>query len=110
VAAGGVLGIFPEGTRRSGEHIARKDIKRGVGILALSHGLSIIPVCIAGTEKGNRGPIAVSFEQAIPVEQQFATEDVLSSRKIALGSRAVINQLYDGMQLAYADAINLRAE
>jgi 1-acyl-sn-glycerol-3-phosphate acyltransferase len=44
--AGGVVGIFPEGTRGSGQV---RTARPGVGYLALRTGASVVPVAIAGS-------------------------------------------------------------
>ena len=50
---GGVLVIFPEGTRIRKGGLGRP--KRGVGRLALETGAPVVPVAIMGTERARRG-------------------------------------------------------
>jgi len=67
LAGGGVLGVFPEGTRGSGD---LSTIQHGIGYIALQAGCPIVPVVCSGTEaalpKGKalpkfRAPIEVVF-------------------------------------------------
>ena len=46
LADGGVLGMFPEGTRGTG---ALENIQHGIGYLALKSGCSVVPVACFGT-------------------------------------------------------------
>jgi len=71
---GGVLGVFPEGTRGSGELAT---IQHGIGYLALSGSAPIVPVVCTGTAealpKGKalprwRAPIDVVFGPAFSLE------------------------------------------
>jgi 1-acyl-sn-glycerol-3-phosphate acyltransferase len=72
VRAGGVLGIFPEGTR--GDGLART-AKPGVGYFALRSGAVVIPVACLGTyemarRRGVRRPVArLTFGRPIRVER-----------------------------------------
>jgi glycerol-3-phosphate dehydrogenase (NAD(P)+) len=50
---GGVVVIFPEGTRHRRGPLARP--KRGVGRLALETGAPVVPVAILGSERARRG-------------------------------------------------------
>ncbi len=47
--AGGVLGIFPEGTRSVDGQL--KKLEPGIGLIALKSGAPIVPVYISGTQK-----------------------------------------------------------
>jgi glycerol-3-phosphate dehydrogenase (NAD(P)+) len=51
---GGVVGIFPEGTRVRPGPLAEP--KRGIGRLALETGAPVVPVAICGTEDIRKGP------------------------------------------------------
>jgi 1-acyl-sn-glycerol-3-phosphate acyltransferase len=71
LAAGGLVGVFPEGTRTSG---AVEQVERGVGYLALRAGCPVVPVACVGTERllprGSRlprlrQPVAVSFGPSV---------------------------------------------
>jgi len=53
LARGGVVLIFPEGTRTRPGPLGRA--KRGVGRLALETGAPVVPVAVAGTEDVRRG-------------------------------------------------------
>jgi 1-acyl-sn-glycerol-3-phosphate acyltransferase len=72
--SGGVLGMFPEGTRGSGQLTS---IQHGIGYLALHGGCQVVPVVCQGTAaalpKGKvfprwRAPIQVIFGPAFTVE------------------------------------------
>jgi 1-acyl-sn-glycerol-3-phosphate acyltransferase len=74
LAGGGVLGMFPEGTRGTGQLTA---IQHGIGYLALHGGCPVVPVVCQGTAaalpKGKklprwRAPIDVVFGPAFMVE------------------------------------------
>jgi 1-acyl-sn-glycerol-3-phosphate acyltransferase len=67
LAGGGVLGVFPEGTRGTGELVS---IQHGIGYLALNGQCPIVPVVCAGTAaalpKGKtlpkfRAPVEIVF-------------------------------------------------
>ena len=74
LAGGGVLGMFPEGTRGTGELTS---IQHGIGYLALNARCPIVPVVCAGTAvalpKGKavprlRAPIDVVFGEPFTLE------------------------------------------
>ena len=73
---GGVLVIFPEGTRMRAGGLGRP--KRGAARLALATGADIMPVVLQGTENARRGPIVRPVRitahalDAILVEQDIA--------------------------------------
>lgn len=60
---GAVLGIYPEGTRRSGETI--KDLHRGASWLAGKSGAITIPVGIGGSERVQ--PKGAKYVKTVPV-------------------------------------------
>ena len=71
--AGGVLGVFPEGTRGEGR---LESVQHGIGYLALRAGCPIVPVVCVGTAealpKGRRlprwrAPVTVAFGPAFEV-------------------------------------------
>jgi 1-acyl-sn-glycerol-3-phosphate acyltransferase len=72
--AGGVLGVFPEGTRGEGR---LESVQHGIGYLALRAGCPVVPVVCVGTAealpKGRRlprwrAPVTVAFGPAFHVE------------------------------------------
>lgn len=74
LTGGGVLGVFPEGTRGSGDLAT---IQHGIGYIALNAGCPIVPVVCSGTEaalpKGKalpklRAPIDVVFGEPFRLE------------------------------------------
>lgn len=74
LAGGGVLGVFPEGTRGSGDLAT---IQHGIGYLALNAGCPVVPVVCKGTPealpKGKvlprwRAPIDVVFGPAFTLD------------------------------------------
>lgn len=74
LGAGGVLGVFPEGTRGSGDLAT---IQHGIGYLALRAGCPVVPVVCTGTAdampKGTvrlrwRAPIEVVFGPAFTID------------------------------------------
>ena len=71
--AGGVLGVFPEGTRGEGR---LESVQHGIGYLALRAGCPVVPVVCVGTAealpKGRRlprwrSPVTVAFGPAFQV-------------------------------------------
>lgn len=71
--AGGVLGVFPEGTRGEGR---LESVQHGIGYLALRAGCPVVPVVCVGTAealpKGRRlprwrAPVTVAFGPAFEV-------------------------------------------
>ncbi len=80
LAQGGLLSLFPEGTRvRDPEGLGQP--KRGAVRLALETGAPLIPAAITGTEKLFLGPlprprtVRVAFGEMIPVDQMLATPE-----------------------------------
>jgi 1-acyl-sn-glycerol-3-phosphate acyltransferase len=74
LAAGGVLGVFPEGTRGEGR---LENIQHGIGYLALRAGCPVVPVVCRGTAealpKGKvlprlRAPVDVIFGPVFEIE------------------------------------------
>ena len=72
--AGGVLGVFPEGTRGEGR---LESVQHGIGYLALRAGCPVVPVVCVGTAealpKGHRlprwrAPVTVAFGPAFTVD------------------------------------------
>jgi len=85
---GGGLLIFPEGTRRVGEHSGRAFA--GVGFLARKAGVPVIPAYVSGTQdampKGVKWPrlrpVQVTYGKPIPPPSGDGTSDLDHSRKV----------------------------
>jgi 1-acyl-sn-glycerol-3-phosphate acyltransferase len=75
--AGGVVGIFPEGTRNRSGAIAPQS---GVALLASLAQVPVVPACIRGTDRALRlAPIRVAFGAPIaPPGGRKATRDDLA--------------------------------
>ena len=86
LAAGRVLGIYPEGTRSLDGHLHR--FRTGVARLALRSGAPVIPVGLVGTEavlrpgdsRWHRAPVAVHFGP--PLDFSGRPEDERSARAL----------------------------
>jgi 1-acyl-sn-glycerol-3-phosphate acyltransferase len=74
LAAGGVVGVFPEGTRGTG---ALEQVADGLAYLALRSGAPVVPIAVTGTAaalpKGSvlprfRAPVRVTFGPALALE------------------------------------------
>ncbi len=76
----GVIGVFPEATRRTGPSINVQHLV-GVPILASESGASVVPVGIAGTEKGERKPFKAIFGEPIFVEPANNRKELVSQAK-----------------------------
>jgi 1-acyl-sn-glycerol-3-phosphate acyltransferase len=73
LGAGGVLGVFPEGTRGEGQ---LESVQHGIGYLALRSSCPVVPVVCVGTAKALpkgrrlplwRAPVTVAFGPAFEV-------------------------------------------
>ena len=104
LAAGGVLGVFPEGTRGEGR---LESVQHGIGYLALRAGCPIVPVVCLGTAqalpKGKalprfRAPVDVVFGPAFELE---VTGDPRARSTIADAAEQVRRHL-----LAHLDAVS----
>ena len=104
LAAGGVLGVFPEGTRGEGR---LESVQHGIGYLALRAGCPIVPVVCLGTAealpKGKklprwRAPVDVIFGPAFELE---VTGDPRARSTIADAAEQVRKHL-----LAHLDAVS----
>ncbi|WP_284979525.1 lysophospholipid acyltransferase family protein [Arthrobacter sp. fls2-241-R2A-200] len=81
LAAGGLLGIYPEGTRSPDARLYRGKV--GVARIALQARVPVIPVAMIGTEKvqpiGKRLPsirrIGIIFGQPLDFSEYYAQED-----------------------------------
>lgn len=98
LAAGGVLGVFPEGTRGTG---AVEAIQHGVGYLALRAGCPVVPVVCLGTSealpKGHRVPrwrSRVDIVYGAPFHVEIEGE-ARSRRAIAEAAEQVRTRLRD---------------
>lgn len=98
LARGGVLGVFPEGTRGSGDVTT---IQHGIGYLALHAGCPIVPVLCTGTAealpKGKklprwRAPIEVVFGPAFTLD---VPGDLRTRATIAAAAEQIRGQLAD---------------
>lgn len=104
LAAGGVLGVFPEGTRGEGR---LESVQHGIGYLALRAGCPVVPVVCLGTAealpKGKklprfRAPVDVIFGPAFELE---VTGDPRARSTIADAAEQVRRHL-----LAHLDAVS----
>ena len=106
VAGNGILAIFPEGTRNRDQAdkriVERKKVKAGVGAIAVTYGLDIVPVGIAGAEASGRKQVHVHFGEMISVEPQEV--DLSSAKSIVAATRVVRPLLHEGMFTALATA------
>jgi 1-acyl-sn-glycerol-3-phosphate acyltransferase len=104
LAGGGVLGVFPEGTRGEGR---LESIQHGIGYLALQAGCPIVPVVCTGTAealpKGKllprlRTPIDIVLGPAFHLE---VTGDVRARRTVADAAEQIRAHL-----LAHLEAVS----
>jgi len=104
LANGGVLGVFPEGTRGEGR---LESVQHGIGYLALRAGCPVVPVVCLGTAealpKGQslprfRAPVDVIFGPAFELE---VTGDPRARSTIADAAEQVRRHL-----LAHLDAVS----
>jgi 1-acyl-sn-glycerol-3-phosphate acyltransferase len=108
LAGGGVLGVFPEGTRGTGELAS---IQHGIGYLALNGQCPIVPVVCAGTAAAlPKGKVLPKFRA--PVDIVFGepfTLDVAGDRH----ARATIAEAAEQIRqhlLEHLGAVNASAE
>ena len=67
---GNVIGMFPEGTRRSKGFMKRRevDVKEGAARIALGAGVPLVPAAVSGTDHlSSRGPLRVLYGEPVPV-------------------------------------------
>jgi 1-acyl-sn-glycerol-3-phosphate acyltransferase len=104
---GGVLCIYPEGTRRGRAGVMRPE--PGVGFLALRTGVPILPVAVAGSQdvlrSGSRLP------RRAPVRLVFGTPFTLAAVR-GDGARTGYQEAADAVMLAIAELLppELRGE
>jgi 1-acyl-sn-glycerol-3-phosphate acyltransferase len=93
LAAGGVIGVFPEGTRGDGRV---RRAKPGVGYFALRSGATVVPVACHGTAEMVRSPrrARVRLEVGEPMHfAQFPPSVPLNRRLAAAATERVRGQL-----------------
>lgn len=98
LAAGAVLGIYPEGTRRSGDKIA--DLHRGTSWLSAKAGVPIVPVGIGGSEgvqpKGSKTvrlvPVTLQCGPPVPPPSSPARVDLEEHTELV---RAALQDVFD---------------
>ena len=106
---GGILGIFAEGTRRTGDRINKKDIKIGAAALALYFGGNIIPAGLGGTENPRlKGLLSVVLEEPIHVSQ-IPDEDIqaMGVRDFVHACKPIRQELYEKLNEAQFRAAQL---
>lgn len=100
--AGGVLGVFPEGTRGSGEF---DQVQHGIAYLALHAGCPIVPVASHGTQQALpqgswrprwRAPVEVVFGEPFTVT---ASGDLRARRALALAAEDIRARLVTHLNL-----------
>ncbi|MCL5958960.1 MAG: 1-acyl-sn-glycerol-3-phosphate acyltransferase [Chloroflexi bacterium] len=110
---GGVLGLFPEGTRNAAATLQRAHT--GATMLALRSGVPVLPVALVGTgkvfeEKGRflprRVPVKVVFGPAfhLPQREKEGKEDLTELTDFMMGRLAVL--LPPDLRGVYAGAVD----
>jgi 1-acyl-sn-glycerol-3-phosphate acyltransferase len=104
--AGGVLGVFPEGTRGEGR---LESVQHGIGYLALRAGCPVVPVVCVGTAealpKGRRmprwrAPVTVAFGPAFEVDVEG---DPRARRTIGAAAEQIRIRLRDHLDAVASD-------
>jgi len=94
LGAGGVLGLFPEGSRsKTGELLKPQP---GVAMIALKAKVPVLPVACVGTDKmGKKGSFFRSFEVRIgkPIEYIEYYEQRLSTKNLEIISQDIMEQI-----------------
>lgn len=107
LAAGGALGVFPEGTRGAGSF---EEIAEGLAYLAVRSGAPVVPVAVLGTEaawrKGSslpklRAPIRVVFGPAVTVD---VAGEPRARRTVSTAAEQLRVALVDHLQTARKDS------
>lgn len=102
---GQLLVMFPEGSRRFGEHVG--ELLEGVAFLSARTGAPVVPVGISGSErsmpKGAKfpKPLRISVSVGTPVEPESRTEGGRVARSQV---RRLTAELREALQAAYDDA------
>ena len=101
LARGGVVGVFPEGTRGSGEV---DEVQHGVATIALRAGAPVLPVATVGTAAAFprearrpvwRAPVELHFGEPFALD---AEGDVRSRRVVALAAEQVRDALREHLR------------
>jgi 1-acyl-sn-glycerol-3-phosphate acyltransferase len=83
VREGGVMAMFPEGTRRT-KGVRKKHEARphtGTARIALAAGVPLVPAAIRGMDRLSRlGPLRVAFAPAVPVGDLEAADSYAAAR------------------------------
>ena len=107
LAAGGALGVFPEGTRGSG---AFEEIAEGLAYLAVRSGAPVVPVAVLGThaawQKGAsiprlRAPVRLVFGTPVTVTIEG---DPRARRTVALAAEQLRAALVDHLRTAIKES------
>ncbi len=69
--SGNILGIYPEGTRGTGDKIKLEAVNLGAVTFASKYGVPIVPTGVSGTQKGDLHPMCVVFQPPIYVDQNI---------------------------------------
>jgi 1-acyl-sn-glycerol-3-phosphate acyltransferase len=105
LAEGGVVGIFPEGTRGSGDV---REVRHGIAYLALRSGCPVVPVACVGTERvlprdrrlpRLRQPVTVAFGHPTQVAAPGTTP---SRQNVAATAERIRALLADPVRAATA--------
>jgi len=115
--AGGVLVLFPEGTRRSGREV--QDLKDGAAFLSIRTGAPIVPVGIAGSDlampKGSHLPkrqrvVIVVGDPLLPPPRATRSKSSSTKRVSLRQTKELTEALRVRLQQAYDEALSILAE
>ncbi len=106
LGSGGAFGIYPEGTRSLDGRLYRG--RTGVGYLALTAGVPVVPVALSGTEKlqpvGSRLPrlakVTVSFGKPLDFTGRFDGMSAAKARREATDEIMAAIHAMSGQELA----------
>jgi 1-acyl-sn-glycerol-3-phosphate acyltransferase len=99
LAAGNLLGIYPEGTRSPDGRLYKG--KTGVARMALQAGVPVIPVVMVGTDKVS--PIGTKMWRPHPVEVRFGPPLDFSRYAGLAGNRFVERSMVDEIMYSLMD-------
>ncbi|HEV7452225.1 MAG TPA: lysophospholipid acyltransferase family protein [Pseudonocardiaceae bacterium] len=99
LAAGNLLGIYPEGTRSPDGRLYKG--KTGVARMALQAGVPVIPVVMVGTDKVS--PIGTKMWRPHPVEVRFGSPLDFSRYAGLAGDRFVERSMVDEIMYSLMD-------